>query len=557
MRFDDSLNTVLAADVTSEFGARSAFRQLVDLIARRRSDAEPALLDRLRDLRERIPATTRQAVARALALTTPPAALVAFFAEDEPSVVAPVLRSAVLRDDEWLSILERLGPVGRSILRERTNLSEAVRRALASFGTTDFTLGDETRWGLVPAERSEPVADAFPAPADAEPARSNGQRGSDSDADGGGDRSDIAKLVDRIGKFQRDRAVAPPRPAAPPATLFEFDTDEQGRIRWADGVSLAPLIGRSLTESRSGACVDGTASGAFRKRAAFRDARLVVPGESDAGGEWRISAAPMFLTATGRFVGMRGVARRPRAEERAEPAPGLGRREAESLRRLVHELRTPLNAISGFAELIDGQLLGKVPATYRKAAAAIRDDAADLLTAIDDLDLAARIESDALDLRAGVVPLQSVIRDAINDLAPLAELRGCSVTLRAASEVTARLDDRAAARLVSRLLATVISAAAPDEVIGLDLSHDSAGMVRLDLSRPARLSSVSDEALLSIDSDQAVIEPGEPLLGTGFALRLVRSLARKLGGSLSTGERSLTLRLPSALNEEVGQTSSR
>ena len=51
LRFDDSLKTVLAADTTTAFGARAAFRQLVDLVARGRVPADAMLLGRIADLR--------------------------------------------------------------------------------------------------------------------------------------------------------------------------------------------------------------------------------------------------------------------------------------------------------------------------------------------------------------------------------------------------------------------------------------------------------------------------------------------------------------------------
>ena len=42
-----------------------------------------------------------------------------------------------------------------------------------------------------------------------------------------------------------------------------------------------------------------------------------------------------------------------------------------------------------------------------------------------------------------------------------------------------------------------------------------------------------------------------PLLGVGFALRLVGNLAGELGGTLLIGAERLTLRLPAALDREV------
>ncbi|MFY0104416.1 histidine kinase dimerization/phospho-acceptor domain-containing protein, partial [Acinetobacter baumannii] len=75
------------------------------------------------------------------------------------------------------------------------------------------------------------------------------------------------------------------------------------------------------------------------------------------------------------------------------------------MRQLVHELRTPTTAIAGFAEMIEGELLGPVPAPYRDYAGNIRHQARGLLGAIDDLDTAARLDSNALDLRPESVDL--------------------------------------------------------------------------------------------------------------------------------------------------------
>ena len=52
MRFDDSLKTVLSADMDSGFGAQSAWRQLVDLMGRGRIAADEPGLARLRMLEE-------------------------------------------------------------------------------------------------------------------------------------------------------------------------------------------------------------------------------------------------------------------------------------------------------------------------------------------------------------------------------------------------------------------------------------------------------------------------------------------------------------------------
>ncbi len=561
MRFDDSLKTVLAADTSSAFGAQSAYRQIVDLMGRGRIAPDDAIFDRLRGLRDQVPAGIRAASARALALAEPPAALVALFAEDDPAIAAPVLRIAALADKDWETILPAVGPAGRSVLRAREDLSPAVRRALESFGSTDFTISYDVP-ALKPVRVDQPatppsgpgpfvalgaVAKEIPLVAEAL-RRSAAEAPAQSDTVAG---FEIAELVDRIETFQRGRegGAMPPAEVRPEATSFLFETDATGMIAWVEGIVRGPIVGLSLAGGEP-AQVDGMASGALRRRTAFRDARLAIGGASAAAGDWRISGTPIFDPASGRFLGMRGLARRPRPEESAAPSP-TSRSGPEALRRLVHELRTPTNAISGFAELIEGEMLGPVAPVYRDRAGAIRASATDLVAAIDDIDLAARIESDALELRAGIAPLAPMLEDARASLEQLASLRRCTVEIGGdADRLVIASDDRATARLISRLMAALVSVARDGERIRAD-AGDSNDAVEIAFTRPAALANVSDDALLSIDAEQDAVGPGAPLLGTGFALRLARKLARELGGALTIGTEFLTLRLPAGLKDGV------
>ncbi|MCW6535597.1 sensor histidine kinase [Sphingomonas sp. MMSM24] len=570
MRFDDSLKTVLAADASTPFGAQAAFRQIADLAARGRIEETPELLARLRELRERVPLAVRAAAARALALATPSAGLVAVFAEDDQSVAAPVLRAARLDDANWCALLPSLGPTGRAILRHRDDLSEAVIRALESFGPADFALGHDRAEAepveAAPAEVIEehPVVSSAPPPQPAPLAAVLGIE--PATAPGGGFQ--IAALVDRIAAFRQlhgEHPVATAEPvepraaepaAAAPIERFGFETDASGVIRWVDAAPRAAVIGIGfLTPGGDGRPhVDGVASGAFRHRTAFNDARLSIAGRSALAGDWRISGVPMFDPASGRFVGFRGAARRPRVDEGA-----IGRRAdnggVEGLRRLVHELRSPTNAIAGFSELIETAMLGPVPDVYRQRAAAIRTQAADLVGAIEDLELAARIEGDALDLHEGAVALAPLLARTLDELAPLMRLRGCTVDLAPVPPALAlACDERIAERLVGRLVAALIASAADGERLAIDVRDEGAD-VAIDITRPLALATIPDTALLTLDAEREVEMPGAPLLGTGFAIRLARNLATELGGALIIDADRLTLRLPTGLIDDMGQAS--
>jgi signal transduction histidine kinase len=607
VRFDDSLKTILAADMATDFGAQSAWRQLVDLMGRGRATVDEPAIARLRLLREAVPADVRAASARALAFAKPDARLVGFFAEDALAIAAPVLRTAALDADDWLALLPRLTPASRSVLRHRRDLPATVQRGLQSFGPTDFVLPGPDLTVEEDAAPPEPVAEVVPepviepiapepvlvepslpppapavvpdAPLSETPFLALGAvaRGlpvvaealrhaqlaetappaSEPAGPSPADRFEISDLVARIEAFNRDRTVeaAAPTPSSAEAETFRFETDAQGIIRLVDGVARSALVGVSLTYAaqQGEAYLDGVAARAFRRRSRFSDARLEVGGLSDAFGSWRLSGVPAFEHASGRFIGFRGTARRPRRDETAEPAR-VSSPVSDSLRQLVHELRTPTNAIAGFAELIETQLLGPVSPTYRDRATAIRTQAGDLLAAIDDLDTAARIEGRALDLRPTSVPVRPLLDRVTQDLQPLASLRGTGVTVAMpAGDCDIRGDDRVVERLVGRLLAALVSAGRQGEQLGI-VVRPVASTVSIEFDRPAALAAHATDILLSIDAEHESDGEGAPLLGTGFALRLAQNLAVELGGVLTIGVDRLTLRLPAADGQEAERT---
>ena len=543
MRFDDSLKTVLAADISTGFGARAAYRQLVDLISRGRAPDSEDLLARLRALGAHVPLDVRVACARGLALADPPVELVALLAKDSADVAAAVLTAVRLEPEAWDALLPRIGPLGRSVLRRRRDLSPSVVRALESFGSADFALHYDGP--------SKPIASppaVTPAADEADAAASSGERFA------------VADLVERLESFQRERETAAATRRAGVAdrvVAFRFETDARGILRWVDTGPRGAVIGLSLNHDRGDGAevnVDGVAAGAFRKRAAFSDARLLVPGESQLGGDWRISAVPIFDQGTGSFVGFRGRARRPRAEESAAPARATrDLPDAEGLRRLVHELRTPTNAIAGFSELIEQELLGPVAPTYRERAATIRRQVGGLIDAIEDLDLAARLEGQSLRLQPGVVPVTPLLARVAEDLAPLARLRGAGLTLPPRNDTMAwSVDGPTAERLVSRLLATLLSAAQDGEMLDLRLIPDGK-LLTLGVARPQAFAGKNEATLLALDDEAAAGDEGAPLLGVGFALRLVRNLAIQLGGRIVFSAERLTLRLAAVSGDDSEQ----
>jgi signal transduction histidine kinase len=322
-------------------------------------------------------------------------------------------------------------------------------------------------------------------------------------------------------------------------------------IRWLDGAPRGPLIGETIATAADGPFgVDAQAPGAFRQRAPFRDARLVVPGISAAAGEWRIAGVSVFSTVDGSFLGYRGSARRPLPEEQAASASpddmasiGL---QPDSLRQLVHELRTPLNAIGGFAEMIRRQMRGPVSTAYRDRAQRIIDQAGQLLAAVDDLDVAARLETRRLDLQRAEVDLGAVTKQVCTHHEAVARRRSAVIDMPVTPGPHRVLGDPAALRrMVSRLVASCIALAGEGETIRAALETGE-GMSELAVTRPARLAGLDGEQLLDPGYGPDGDWPDAPLLGLGFSLHLVRRLAAAAGGRLAIEADRFLLQLPAA-----------
>lgn len=604
MRFDDRLVTVLAREPDRQPGRIALWRQLIDLIAQHRGN--DAIVEeagaRLAELAVDVPVAVRREVATAIAGRTPSRAAVAVIAADVPPVAGAILAIARLPDEDWIAILPRLSPTGRGFLRHRSDLSPSVASALATFGASDLRLGGGVSDAVLaadatatraaaeraaaaehelaapeavetaPAPARQDAADepVEPAPARPEPAEAGARAAmiAEGSSRGRGRRPFVPETADFIGPFEPDSgegqiraiisriaryrrgrvesAAAPAEPAPDaPAESFAFETAVDGVIRWIEGVPRSAVIGETIAIPASGAYgVDAQAPGAFRRRAPFRDARLLIAGAGPAGGEWRIAGVPVFDPGGGRFMGYRGTARRPRAHERAEPASTGASDNADSLRQLVHELRTPLNAIGGFAEMIRRQMRGPVAEPYRESAGRIVGEAGRLLIAVDDLDISARLDSARLELGRAAVDLRALVVPICAEHADATGARPFCIA--PAGLPAASGDPGAIRRMVARLLAAASGLAADGERVAVRIGLGEPGRLAIRVTRPARLAGVHDTQLFDPSYGPEGDWPDAPLLGLGFSLHLVRRLAIALGGQLLVDEAWFSILLPVA-----------
>ncbi len=518
MRFDDRLNTVLAQPAGNAHDRAVRWRQLVELLARApdlsSSTAQQALTD-IRGDSASVDEQLRAAAARAVARPQLPPELVSVFAADSITVAAPVLAAASLESSEWESVLITASPESLRFIR-------ALHPGLQKAEEPEAKPTSRTRAGAEEERTGQPKDSGPPA------------------------MPSISDLLLRIEKLRQDRQrvaeqppavrrIVPTRPREASPSLFRWECGPSGEIAWVDGIPRGALIGRSLANPGEQNGVDQRIRRAFALRAPFREAKLVVHGSGLAAGEWKLNGMPAFEPADGRFAGYRGVAVRTiEAEDEPLVRPPL---DDDTLRELVHELKTPLNAIIGFAEIIDGQYLGPADSSYRERAAEIVGQARLLLSAIEDLDIAAQLRA-ASAAGESSSDLNGVLADLDEELKERASHRGISLNLTtsyASSEVS--VDRAVLERLIRRFGYAVIDAALPREPISLAANCDI-GQCILTASRPQSVREMSEDQLFGRDGDSADV------LATSFSLKLARGIAQTVGGDLRLQGDRFALILP-------------
>ena len=556
MRFDDRLNTVLAQPAANPHDRAVRWRQLVELLARA-TDLSTPLAQRALEViltdAPNIEQPLRAAAARAVARPQLPVALVIFFASDTVAVSAPVLASAGLQPFQWKDVLATASPDSTQFIRSlypnlpawgatqpEPPLAPSQRR-LEPPVIREPEPQPEPQPAPEPRTEPDPVAETKPEPiptpqvpaVPAQPIPS------------------ISEVLARIEHLREERQVARPQPAArspiaPVSTsfaegasppLFRWECGPSGEIAWVDGVPRGPLVGRSLAGPNEHNGVDQRIHRAFAVRAPFRDAIMTVSGEGPAAGEWKMSGVPAFEPSDGRFAGYRGVGVRSMeaaTEEifAAEDEP----LDEDALRELIHELRTPLNAIIGFAEIIDGQYFGPAEQPYRDRASEIVAQAGLLLSAIEDLDIAAQLRSAAaLD---GSTDLNALLTELMPELKERTGQRNAAVdVLLSRIPAICSLDRNVLERLMRRFCFALIDVMAPREKLTISLDCD-VGQCLVTLNRPQALQGLTDAQLFGRTED------GPDVLAAGFSLKLARGIAQTAGGDLRVTGEKLALVLP-------------
>ncbi|MBV7259610.1 histidine kinase dimerization/phospho-acceptor domain-containing protein [Erythrobacter crassostreae] len=582
MFFDDRLATVLRQRALSEAGARTQFRQLLDILGNRKfapqDERSGSLIAaawlRMDALSEELPQEERAAMIRETGWRFRSPDLAAHLADHEPEVASAALNRAQLSAHDWEALIPRLPVRARGFLRLRRDLPVDTETLLERLGVHDRGLPSpiisETQPADAPPLEIEPTEAE---PVKAEPVKATGQpikveleqvfpevEPAPVDAFDAADsgRSEISALVERIAQFRKTRDVSPTDTERSPKlplgldertrsgekrlSVFGFSADANGRIEWAETEAAAMVTGVRLARPSvlGGHDNESAVERAFHRRLPIAKSEFHLRGAPAIEGKWVVDAQPSF-TDDGNFSGYVGRFRRPANDDPNAVTPAA--READRIRQLLHELRTPVTAVQGYAEVIQQQLFGPAPHDYRALAASIAADAARILSGFEELDRLAKLETGALEIEPGEADLSALAHATTDQLAQVLGVRMAGIEFGKEPDgpVFVTIDTEEAEALLWRLLATLGGSCASGETLVASLE---AGITeaRLTCELPAQLMSEEDVFAAEATPIGATINAG--LFGAGFALRLARAEARASGGALLISDDAVTLTLP-------------
>jgi two-component system, cell cycle sensor histidine kinase PleC len=150
-------------------------------------------------------------------------------------------------------------------------------------------------------------------------------------------------------------------------------------------------------------------------------------------------------------------AARKEAEGAATNAMAANRAKSEFLANMSHELHTPLSSIIGFAEMMEREVLGPMPISYREYAKNIVESGRQLLGVVGDVLDMSQIENGKYQLAESEIDISETLTGIFRVVQGKAAQSGLYLQARVAKDLPKlKADERAFKQIVVNLLSNAI-----------------------------------------------------------------------------------------------------
>ena len=219
-----------------------------------------------------------------------------------------------------------------------------------------------------------------------------------------------------------------------------------------------------------------------------------------------------------------------RARDAAEEA---SRAKTEFLANMSHELRTPLNAVIGFADILSGELFGKLSeARYREYARLIHESGKHLLNVVNDILDMSKVEARKFRLVKEPVDVGALVALSCDIMRHAAEQRSLALIADVVPGLPALAADRRTCKqMLLNLIANAIKFTDPGGVVRVS-AREAQGNIELSVADNGIGIAKQDLPKLGNPFVQANNAYGRAGHGTGLGLSVVSALAELHGGRL-------------------------
>ncbi len=197
---------------------------------------------------------------------------------------------------------------------------------------------------------------------------------------------------------------------------------------------------------------------------------------------------------------------------------------------MSHELRTPINAILGYSELLLDEVYGALNERQAQGIERTRRAGRHLLELVNDVLDLSKIEAGKLELQFEPVSFPGVLDDLFVTVKPMADQRGCALTLEVHGPPSTIVTDP---RRVRQILLNLVSNAlkfGAGRPVEVQYRPTDGALVELTVLDHGPGIPEEDRARIFEEFVQLGAGPAE---GTGLGLPISRRLAQLLGGDIA------------------------